>query len=180
MPNREIVADRPIQAYTTLLAGVIYSVTLTAAYKTFLPKVLVLYFEGIPSVEPAYSATTYLFASVPAALLSLLFGLAARTFIFAPFATTGRTPEDAHIGEFDPVSATLRETVWWNLWGYTTQAKVAIARTAVVMLVTAVQTYLQCVLVVPGIESYGAAAYTSIWVAAAFLTGLGLGVVGYD
>jgi len=178
VPNRELLVDRPITVYTTLLAGAIYCVTLSTAYRIHLPKVLVLYFEGIPSIEVARSATTFLFVSAETVLLSLLFGLAARTLIFAPVASTGRTPDDAKVETFDPAAATLKETVWWNLWGYTAQGKALVARTAVAALVPAVSTFLQCVLTIKGVEAYGAAAYASVWAAAGLLTGLGLGVVG--
>jgi len=180
LPNRDLVADRTVQAYTTLLAGAVYCVTLSTAYNTFLPKTLVLYFRGLDSIEPARSATTFLFVSTPAVLLSLLFGLAARTFIFTPFATTGRSPDDARLDDFDPVRATLQETVWWNLWGYTAQAKVAIERTAAVVLVTGIRTYLECSLTVAGVENTGALAYASVWCAAALVTGLALRFVGRD
>lgn len=178
--NREVIVDRPIQAYTTLLAGAIYSVTLSMAYLTFLPRTLVLYFTGIPSVEPAYSAASFLFVSIPAAVLSLAFGLAARSFIFTPTATTGPAPEDAKLRTFDPVTATLGETALFNLWGFTAQTKVVVVRTLTVMALVGVTTYLQCSMTITGIEPYGAAVYASVWVLAALFTGLGLGVVGRD
>ncbi len=178
VPNRELIADRTILVYTSLLAGAVYCVTLSTAYNTYLPKALVLYFEGIPSVEAARSATTFLFVSTPAALLSLLFGIASRTFIFTPLATTGRSPDDERVDVFDPAQATLGETLWWNLWGYSSQAKVAIVRTLIVIASTAVRTYLQTSMTIEGVESFGAMVYASVWAAAAFLTGLALGAVG--
>jgi len=178
VPNRELLVDRPITVYTTVLAGTIYCVSLSTAYRLYLPRVLVLYFEGIPSIETARSATTFLFVSAETVVLSLLFGLAARTLIFAPFAGTGRAPDDARVDAFDPAAATLKETLWWNLWGYTAQGKVLVTRTAVAALVPAVGTFLECALTINGVEAYGAAAYAAVWAAAALLTGLGLGVVG--
>lgn len=177
--NREIIVDRSIQAYTTLLAGAIYSVVLFFSYQTYLPKALVLYFDGIPSIEPAYASASVL-NSAPAASLALLIGLAARTFIFTPYEATGHTAQDDEVAQFDPASATLAETLYWNLWGYTAQTKVAITRTAVAMALTGVNTYLNCLLSINGIESTGAALYASVWVLAAFLTGVGLGVVGRE
>lgn len=175
VPNREIILDRGIQTSTAVLSGLIYGTTLFAAFKTYLPTIFVLYFEGIARVEPAVHTK---FGSLLAGVLMLLFGLAAQGFIFAPFATTGRTRADAKIAEFDPISATLGETLWWNVWGYTTRTKVAIVRTAAVMFVTWVSTYLQCAMTIKGVESFGAAVYASSWALAAMLTGLGLEVVG--
>jgi hypothetical protein len=178
VPNHELVVDRPIQAYTTLLAGAIYCVTLSTAYKTFLPRTLVVYFSGIPSIEPARSATTFLFVSTPALVLSLLFGLAARTFIFTPVATTDPSQDDVGTARFDPMHATLRETLWWNLWGYSSQGRASVVRTGAAVLATALRTYLSCTITINGIDSYGAAVYASVWAFAAFLTGVGLGFVG--
>jgi len=177
--NREIVVDRGIQLLTSLLAGFVYSVVLFLASRTYLPKALVLYFDGIPTIRPAVDAVLFGFGSPITQVLCLLFGIAARTFIFTPVVTTPRTAEeDQEIEEFDPVDATLGQTVAFNLWGFTNQTKVSIKRTAVVMLSTAVTTYLQCAFGIKGVESYGAAVYTSVWVIAALLTGLSLRYVG--
>lgn len=176
-PNREIIADKPIAVLSTLLATFIYSVTLFLSYKTFLPGILVLYFIGIPTVEPLHSATT-IYVSPLATALAAASGIAARSFIFTPLAATGRTEEDEKAAQFDPVTASLGETVWWNIWGYTTQTKVGVARTLALMVVTGINTTLQGYLTISGVEPTGAAIYASIWVAAAFFTGVGLGAVG--
>ncbi|OHE94652.1 hypothetical protein CORC01_10053 [Colletotrichum orchidophilum] len=171
--NREILTDIPIQIYTTILSAAIYSLTLFTAYKTYLPTTLVLYFQGLPSLAPAY--TTNFLATLP---VTVAFGVAAKSFIFTPFVATGETSEDEKLAAFDPATATLGETLAWNIWGYTTREKVVILRTAVAMVVTGVNTYLQTFMTVNGVESYGASVYAGAWVAAAFFTGIGLGFVG--
>ncbi|KAJ0298803.1 hypothetical protein COL5a_009445 [Colletotrichum fioriniae] len=171
--NREILTDIPIQIYTTILSAAIYSLTLFTAYKTYLPTTLVVYFQGLPSLAPAY--TTNFLATLP---VTVAFGVAAKSFIFTPFVATGETSEDEKLAEFDPATATLGETLAWNIWGYTTRAKVVILRTVVAMVVTGVNTYLQTFMTVNGVESYGATAYSGAWVAAAFFTGIGLAFVG--
>ncbi len=179
VPNREIVTDRGIQILTSLLSGLVYSVVLFLASRTYLPSALVLSFNGIPTIRPAVDAVLLGFGSPTTQVLSLLFGLAARTFIFTPLVTTPRTAqEDQEIADFDPVGATLGETVAFNLWGFTSQTKVSIKRTAIVMLLTAVSTYLQCALGIEGVESYGAVVYASVFVIAAAVTGLSLRYVG--
>lgn len=178
-PNREIIVDRQIGVLSTLLAGFIYNVVLFLSYKTYLPGALVLHFEGIPTVEPANNAAA-IYVSPLATALALLSGLAARSFIFTPVAATGRTEQDEKAAQFDPVVAGLGETLWWNIWGYTTQTKVAVLRTAVVMAVTGVNTYLSCAMTISGVETTGAAVYASVWVVAAFFTGLGLSIVGEE
>ncbi|KAJ9155086.1 glycogen debranching enzyme protein [Pleurostoma richardsiae] len=177
--NREIIVDKQIRAYTTALAGAIYCVVLYFAYQTYLPSALVVYFEGLPTVEPAHSATTP-FISASTTSLALAFGLAARVFIFTPFEATGHTSEDDQVARFDPVEASLKQTLLWNLWGYTTQTKVAILRTAVVMVTTFANTFLQCAWTINGVEPTGAAIYASVWVAAALFTGIALRAVGKD
>jgi hypothetical protein len=178
IPNREIVVDRGIQVLTSLHSALVYSVVLFLANRFLLPSTLVLYFEGIPTIKPAEDAGFLGFGSPTTQLLSLLFGQAARTFIFTPLVTTPRTSEDQANAEFDPVNATLAQTVAWNLWGYTTRTKVSLTRTAVAMLFTAVGTYLDTALAIKGVEPYGAAVYASVWVIAALVTGLSLRYVG--
>ncbi|KAK0623550.1 hypothetical protein B0T14DRAFT_428249 [Immersiella caudata] len=177
--NREIVVDRGIQVLTSLLAGFVYSVVLFLASRTYLPDTLVLHFEGIPTIRPATDAVLFGFGSPTTQVLGLLFGIAARTFIFTPLVMTPRTAEEEkEMTEFDPVRATLGQTATFNFWGFTNQTKVSIKRTAIVMLYSAVNTYLQCVLGIKGVDSYGAAVYASVWVIAALMTGLSLRYVG--
>ncbi|ROT35689.1 hypothetical protein SODALDRAFT_328066 [Sodiomyces alkalinus F11] len=173
--NREILTDIPIQAYTTLLSAMIYGITLFSALHTYLPTSFAVYFEGLPDLTPAYTAN-YL-SLLPVALA---FGFAARSFIFTPFTATGRSKEDGKLEQFDPVTATLGETVLYNLWGYTTRGKVIILRTAVVMVMTGISTYLQCFMTIGGVEPRGAASYAGPWVVASFLTGVALAFVGEE
>lgn len=174
LPNRELV-DLPLQLLTTALATGIYSVTVVLSLRYLLPQVLVVHFQGLPTLEPAYGAS---YAGVLPA--TLMFGAAASTFIFAPYATTGKAKEDDEVASFDPVEATLGQTVWWNCWGYTAKTKVVIRRTAVVMFVTGVNTYLACTMTIYGVGPAGGLAYASVWVLAALCTGLGLRIVGRD
>ncbi|KAI1500694.1 hypothetical protein F5X99DRAFT_228968 [Biscogniauxia marginata] len=173
VPNAEIVTDRSITLLTTLLAGAIYSVSLLFAYATYLPTYLIVHFANLPSLVQAHKSTYVNLLPVALAL-----GFAAQVLIFAPAEATGRTAEDARNARFDPVAATLGETVRWNVWGWTEQTKVVVRRTALLMLVTGANTFLQTLLTVEGVEPAGAAAWSSAWVLAAGVAGLGLGAVG--
>ncbi|KAI1816056.1 hypothetical protein GGS20DRAFT_539911 [Poronia punctata] len=173
LPNADIITDKPIALLTTLLAGTIYSVTLLFAYATYLPTYLVVYFANLPSIVRAHESTYIGLLPVTLAL-----GFAARVFIFTPAEATGRTLADAENEAFDPVKANLRETVRWNLLGWSSQTKVAMKRTALVMFVTGVNTFLQTRLTIRGVETLGAAAWSSVWVFAAAVTGLALSAVG--
>ena len=164
-----------MQLYTTALSGAIYTVILVLSLRFVLPRVLVLNFASIPSLEPAYEASYA--AALP---VTLLFGLAASNFIFAPFVTTGKVKEDEAIGQFDPAAASLGETVQWNLFGYTAKTKVGVRRTAIAAFVTAVNTVLACTMTIHGITATGATAYAAVWVSAVVFSGIGLGFVGGD
>ncbi|KAH9898847.1 hypothetical protein F4778DRAFT_171749 [Xylariomycetidae sp. FL2044] len=173
VPNAEILTDRPIALLTTLLVGAVYSVTLAFAYATYLPSYLVVYFSTLPSVITAHEATWI--GLLPA---TLALGFAARAFIFTPAEATAPTDEDARNEAFDPAHASLQETLRWNIWGWSTQTKVVMQRTALLMLVTGVNTFLQTRFTVMGVESAGAAAWSSVWVIAAAIAGVALGAVG--
>lgn len=173
VPNADILTDAPIALLTTLLAGAIYSVSLLLAYTTYLPTYLVVYFKGLPSLVRAHESS---YVGLLPATLAL--GFAARVFIFTPAEATGRTAADAENEAFNPVKASLRETVRWNFLGWSSQTKVALKRTALIMLVTGANTFLRTRLTVVGVETPGAAAWSSVWVFAAAITGLALSVVG--
>ncbi|OTB08348.1 hypothetical protein M426DRAFT_7670 [Hypoxylon sp. CI-4A] len=172
VPNAAIVTDRPIALLTTLLAGAIYSVTLFFAYATYLPSYLVVYFTSLPSIESAHEATY-----VGLLPVTLVLGFAARAFIFTP-AEASADPTKKEVDDFDPASATLKETVRWNFWGWSLPTKVVIQRTVLLMLVSGADTFLQARFTLQGVENPGAAAWSSVWVLAAAITGLGLGAVG--
>ncbi|KAI1126677.1 hypothetical protein F5Y10DRAFT_244346 [Nemania abortiva] len=173
VPNADILTDAPIALLTTLLAGAIYSVTLLFAYATYLPTYLVVYFANLPSLVRAHESSYVGLLPVTLAL-----GFAARVFIFTPAEATGRTPADAKNEAFNPTTASLRETVRWNFLGWSSQTKVALQRTALAMLVTGVNTFLRTRLTIVGVETAGAAAWSSVWVLAATITGLALSAVG--
>lgn len=170
--NADIIADRPIALLTTLLAGAIYSVTLFFAYATYLPTYLVVYFTNLPSIASAHEATY-----VGLLPVTIVLGFAAQVFVFTPAEGTVAPKSDDN-EKFDPVSASLAETVRWNFWGWSVQTKVVIQRTALLMLVTGTNTFLQTRYTVEGVETPGAVAWSSVWVLAAAVTGVGLGAVG--
>lgn len=168
-PNAELLTDKPIALLTSLLSGAIYTVTLFAAYMTYLPECLIKYFATLPSLTAAHEATYIQLLPV-----TMTLGFAATSFIFTP--SEGEDPDGPR--GFDPERATLGQTVWWNVWGYSARAKVVIKRTVVLMLITAVSTTLQTTLTLRGTEVYGAAAWASVFVFAAAVTGFSLGIVG--
>lgn len=165
------MTDFSIQASTTFLSASIYSVVLYTSYVTFLPRYLVTYFSDLPSIAAAHSATP-----ITLLPLTLFLGLAARTFIFTP-AIAAAEPQ-AQAAPFDPVTATLGETFWYNVWGHSARTKVVIKRTATAALVSGVHTFAQTFVTVRGVAATGAMAYSGVWLVAAGITGAVLGLVG--
>lgn len=174
VPNKDIVTDYTIQALITVLGGAIYSVTLFSAYSSFLPVALVTYFDNIPSIAAAHEATPI--TLIP---LALVLGLAARSFIFTPAtASSSSSPVDANTPGFNPATATLSETFVHNVWDYSPRTKIVIGRTATLMLVSFVNTFVQVFVTIEGVEPLGAVAYSSVWTVAALITGASFGLVG--
>lgn len=170
-PNADLLTDRPIALLTTLLSGAIYTVTLFAAYASYLPTSLIFYYDSLPSIQAAHESTYINLLPVTMAL-----GFAATNFIFTPAeAEPADQPRD-----FDPAIASLKETVSWNIWGWSKRTKTVVKRTAILMFVTGVSTTVQTALTVAGAEPWGAVAWASPWVVAAAVTGVGLGVVGSE
>ncbi len=133
----------------------------------------VTYFNNIPSIAAAHSST-------PITLLpfTLILGLAARSFIFTPATASSPSLADAKATVFNPATATLAETFQHNFWNYSLRTKIIIKRTATLMFVSGVNTFLQAFVAIEGVEGLGAAAYASVWVVAALVVGVSLGLVG--
>jgi hypothetical protein len=79
---------------------------------------------------------------------------------------------------FNPETATLAETLWYNVCGYSSRTKMVITRTVTLMLVSGVNTFVQTFVTMDGVEARGALGYSAVWVVAGGVTGVALGVVG--
>ncbi|CEJ91485.1 hypothetical protein VHEMI07194 [[Torrubiella] hemipterigena] len=172
--NRELLTFVS-QLHTSAFAVAIYSVTISLALRFYLARVFVMRFAGIPSVELAYSASPISVLPVAAA-----FGIVASAFLFPSFATTSKTKDDDKIRQFVPADASLKQTVWWNVWGYTTKTKVLIRRAALAVVATSVGTYLSSSMSIRGVEACGSISYAGVWAVATLLTAVGLGVIGSE
>lgn len=164
----ETETEGGLNVLTTLLAACIHSLVLAGSYATFLPTTLVTYFDNLPSVAAAHSSS--FISLLP---LSLLSGLAARSFILAP-STAGLSTTKP---EFDAVNAGLEEHVRYNLCGYSERMKEVLRRTAVLAALGAANTF-ALVMGVEGVEARGAAVYAGVWGTAVAVSGVALGVVG--
>lgn len=163
----------PGRLLTTLLAAGIYSVVLYASYSTWLPTHLVVHFNGLPTIAPAHKA------ALPLLIGTLLpLGYAAREFLFAPATGARLNLADIRARAFNPATATLAETLRYNLWGYSKRTRELIKRTATLVAVSGFNTWLQTYVTVEGVESVGAAGWAAVWAAAAGATGLAYAWVG--
>lgn len=171
--NRSIINDLSTRIYTSLLAAGIYSVVVFGSFSTWLPVYLVIHFDGIKDVSAAHSA------ALPFLILSFLpIGYAAREFLFT--AATGAKPDahDLKTAAFNPETATLLETIKHNVWGHSKRTRTLIKRTATLVLVSALHTWLQTYVAIEGAEGYGAAGWSGVWALAATITGAAYWWVG--
>ncbi|OBT70664.1 hypothetical protein VF21_10348 [Pseudogymnoascus sp. 05NY08] len=153
---------------TTLLAACIHSLVLAGSYATFLPTTLVTHFNNLPSVAAAH--TSSFISLLP---LTLLSGLAARSFILSPSTSSLSTTKP----DFDAVNAGLGDHIRYNLCGYSERMQEVLRRTAILAAWGGANTF-ALVMGIGGVEACGAVAYAGVWGAAVVVSGVALGVVG--
>ena len=171
--NRSVINDLSVRAYTTVLAAGIYGVVVFGSFGTWLPVYLVIHFDGIRDISAAHSA------ALPFLIASFLpIGYAAREFLFT--AATGAKPDayDKELARFNAATATLGETIMYNLFGYSKRTRTLVKRTATVAITAGLHTWLQTYVAIEGAEALGAAGWSGVWAIAAALTGAAYWWVG--
>ena len=170
VPNRAIVHDPAVALLTTLVPSAIYSVLVYASFATWLPVHMVKHFDGVHSLAAAHDAqvVTLLVSFFP-------LGWAARAFLFAP-ATTAQG--ERRKKSFNPVTASLGETVRYNLWAWRGGWKVLVRRVATLASMVGVATWIKVWGSLEGSEAYGAFGWAALWAGASVVVGLVLGWVG--
>ncbi|KAL9075308.1 MAG: hypothetical protein Q9161_001685 [Pseudevernia consocians] len=164
--NRSVINDTGVQIYTSLLAAGIYTVVVFSSYGTWLPVYLVTHFDGMRDISAAYNP------NFPWLILSFLpTGFAAKVFLFTPATAAKADKHDKETAAFNPETATLGETVAYNLWGYSHRARILMKRTATLVAMGGAHTILQTYGSLEGAEFLGAAGWSSVWGLAATLTG---------
>ena len=164
--NRSIVSDLPTQAFASLLGAGVYAFVVFGSYYTWLPAHLVLNFDGLRSMAGIYN--------VQFPILVILFipvGIAAKVFLFTPSTAAKKDFADAQRESFDAETATLEETFWYNIWGFSNHTRVMISRSAILAGVTFLYSWVQVYASIEGAESLGAAGWAGVWAIAATLTG---------
>jgi hypothetical protein len=172
--NRSIINDWEVSVYNSLLAAGIYGLVVYGSFVTWLPVHLVTRFNGIRDISAAHEA------SLPILMASFIpIGIAAKSFLFTPATGAARNLNDIKAVAFNPETATLWDTIWYNVWGYSKRTRIMIKRTATLATFCFLNTWLQVAATVEGAEVLGAIGWASVWATAAILTGTVFWWVGH-
>jgi len=171
--NRTVVNDYGVQAFTSLLAAGVYGVVIFGSFGSWMPVYLVSHFDGIRDISSLYNAQ---FPWLIAAFIPT--GIAAKVFLFTPATAAKPDAADKEMASFDPETASLGETIMYNLWGHSKRVRTLIERTAILVVVGGLHTWLHTFVAVDGAEGFGAAGWSSVWALAATLTGVAFWWVG--
>lgn len=164
--DRVVVNDIPARLLVSLLAAAIYGLVVLCSFASWLPVYLVIHFDGIRDISAAHNASLPL-------LISLFFpiGAAAGEFLFRASQGTKSDAHDLQIASFNPETASLRQTLAYNFWGFSARTRALIKRTVTVVVITGLHTWLQTYVAIEGVEAYGAAGWSAVWSLAAAMTG---------
>jgi len=172
--SSQLTTNTPIKIYVTLFAAAIYAVVVYTSLYTWLPVYLVTNFSGLPTLQRVHDATLPLILA-----MTLPLGFAAKDLLFTPSVYYAR---NAGLNKpvFNPETATLGETLAWNigLSGWGIREDVLASRTALLLLMTFLVSYVKVYGTVQGAEMYGALGWGGVFASAGLLTGVGFAWVG--
>ena len=194
--NRAVVHDRTVRLCTWLLATCIYSTVVLLSSRTWLPSFLVVHFDGLRSLARLHAS------EIPRLLLFMSpLGWAMQDFVFTAVTTAVPTGKDGRAGSapttsstimassssstdmssFDPASATLSETFWYNVFFWRRwdgRTKVLLERMVTVVAVAAVNTSAQTFNTLEGADISGAVGWAGMWAVANVVVSFVFGWVG--
>ncbi|PWY92471.1 hypothetical protein BO70DRAFT_391875 [Aspergillus heteromorphus CBS 117.55] len=192
--NRSILQDRPTTIYTTVAATAIFAVALYTSYATpWLPRLLVVHFANLPDISAVHAGP----AGLPGLFLGLLpAGAAVRDFLFVSSAGVDdevtseekkkKKKQNGGEGESEGEGESKGEgegegegegksflcALYQKTWGsLTRKTQVLVSRTVVLAGLLLGNTVVQVAGTVNGVDVTGAAAWGSVWAAAAVVTG---------
>lgn len=165
--NRSVVNDLGVQISASLFAAGVYGVVVFTSFSSWMPEYLVTHFEGIKDISSLRNSK---FIMLLATFLPI--GLAAKAFLFTPATAAKPDAYDEKTASFDSETATLGQTIEYNLWGYSKRTRVLIQRTATLATLVGLHTWLHTYVAVDGAEGFGAAGWSGVWAVAAILTGM--------
>ena len=165
--NRSVINDYGVQAGASLFASGIYSVIVVSSFGTWMPKYLVTHFDGIKDISLLYNST---FIWLAAALIPT--GIAAKIFLFTPAVAAKPDSGKKNVTSFDAETATMRDTIAYNLWGHSKRIRILMQRTGTLASMVGLHTWLHTYVAVDGAEGFGAAGWSAVWALAATCTGV--------
>lgn len=168
--NQAVAADSPIRLYMAIFAATVYSLLVYSSFYTWLPVHLVTHFDTIKTLELAHNAVLpiMIIASVP-------IGYAAEAFLFTASTAHPRSVSDK---AFNPATATLGQTIKWNMGLKSARETVLAQRTLFLAAFTALNTMVRVWGTIEGSEPWGAAGWAGIFTVAALTTGAGYAWIG--
>ncbi|GAM82270.1 hypothetical protein ANO11243_002490 [Dothideomycetidae sp. 11243] len=156
---------------TTYLA-VAYAVTIFACLQSFLPGYIISQFD-IRTLEPVRAAT------LPILLTAMLpVGNAVKSFLYVPSTFLAKATLEEK--EFDPHSATLGETLAYNIGmsGWGKREDILLRRSLLLAVLTVCASIAKIYGTVEGAELTGAIGWGSVWAATGLFAGASLGYIG--
>ncbi|KAB8659328.1 hypothetical protein FH972_026217 [Carpinus fangiana] len=188
-PYAFTTAFLPLQVYVTLLASAVYALPLLLSLTTWLPTHLILHFDGLRTLDPAHDANLAILVS-----LMLPTGFLASRFLFDPLASPALAAAEQLVKQagpddgvetagtsFDPVTATLVETLAWNLlwWRrYSPRGRELVRRMLLLVIGTGACAGMKAWAEVKGVDAQGAVGWAAVWIVGAGASGGVLGWVG--
>ena len=173
VPNRNIINDFTTMLGASIFAAGIYSIVLLISYRTFLPSFLVIHFDGLRTVAQAHNS------QIPSLVLSSIpIGYAVSDFILWHYISVQPNTGDAVQTAFNPATATLSETFFYNVWGYSKRTRVLLSRTLTLAVLTGLNTWFRTWTSLEGAESVGAAGWAGVWTVATIIVGAVFSWVG--
>lgn len=165
--NRFLLDSFQVQTSAAMLSVGVYVVVLWIALKTGILNLFLISHFDLPTLEDAHAETAV-------SLVTKLFttGLAARTFLLNPsIGAQTRSGAATPAQPFDPVTATLPETLKHNFWFWDKRTKTLIRQTVVLSAFLLANT-VQRTLTLKGSDFLGAVGYSGPWIlATAVLSG---------
>lgn len=175
VPNRNIINDAPVIASTSLLGSAIYTVSIFLALRLGLNSFLINNFDDIPSLAARDAASLANLIAIFAPV-----GWAVREFILDASLGAEAMPNlgDIKAEAFNPASASLKETVEYNVWAWSKRTKVVISRTVILATMVLLNTTVQVTSRLRGAELQGAFGWGALFAVPAYLVGAAYLVVG--
>jgi hypothetical protein len=183
--NQEVAQDAFVQYLIACFGAAIYAIVVYGSFTTWLPKYMIIHFDGLRSLERAHNSGIF--------LLLVLFGplgYAATQFIFVPAIGSASNPgitDPALKPEnvpFNPETATLAQTIAWNVGfgesGLTPRGEILLKRTAILATSSFISTFARAYVIIEGTELLGALGWASVWGTAAALVGVAYAWVGNE